>query len=493
VWGICYFIWQLQTMPEASLLWQRALLFAQVFIHSFYLHFIFSITNLIRQKIKILFLSYSTTGVFSILVFTPFFTNSAGTQKLAFEYWPDATPLVSAWIIIQIFFVLYGLFTLYSSIKTVEQHKKNQLKYLIIIFAFAWGGGLMNWLPWYNINILPVGNSFVTIYLATLAYAIIRHQLLDINIVFRKGLVYSMLVTIITVIYFIIAFLFENIFRGFVGYHSTVLTLSIIVTFIVIFQPLKNRIQYVVDKYFFKGSIDQIQQENIRLRQELERSEKLKAVATLAAGMAHEIKNPLTGIKTFTEYLPQKYQEKGFIEKFQKIVGSEVEKINNIVGQLLDFAKPKAPELKNHDIRGLLDETVEFLSNNLIKYKIAVQKDCKIKEPILPIDPIQIKQAILNIILNAIDSMKAKGGQLTITIADDKAQGMVRIDIEDTGCGIDTKNLPHLFDPFYSTKDTNAGLGLSIVYGIIEKHGGKIEVKSEVGKGTIFSIYLPKG
>ncbi|MDB4349781.1 ATP-binding protein, partial [Omnitrophica bacterium] len=229
------------------------------------------------------------------------------------------------------------------------------------------------------------------------------------------------------------------------------------------------------------------ERENIRLREELQRSEKLKAVGTLAAGMAHEIKNPLSAIKTFTEYLPEKHNDPSFRDKFKRIVGSEVEKINNIVGQVLDFAKPKPLSLKKTDMHVLLDDTLSLLSNDLLQKRINVVKEYVSSKLNVDVDPNQLKQAFLNIFLNAIDAMP-KGGSLTISTA--KKNNNIAISVQDTGCGIPKKNIPHLFDPFYSNKEGSTGLGLSIVHGIIKKHNGSIVVESGEGKGSKFIVKL---
>ncbi|MBL7156722.1 MAG: hypothetical protein ISS92_01025 [Candidatus Omnitrophica bacterium] len=467
------------------------LIFGAIFIHTFYLHFALLLLDKIRELKYILFFSYAISILFAILDFTPFLIVNFNQAKFSFKFWPDANLLMSSFIFIEVFIAYYTGYLFYREYRaTSDYSRKNQMKYLFILTFLGFSGGFTNWFYWYDIPISPFGNVLVTVYLSLTTYAILKHHLLDIDLVIRKGLIYSVLVTIISIAYLLLVFASETIFRGFMGYKSIPWTLSIILLFAILFQPLKSKIQYFVDRIFFKKTTQEMEQENIRLREELQRSEKLKAVGTLAAGMAHEIKNPLTSIKTFTEYLPKKYNDKKFIDKFQRIVSSEVDKINDIVGQLLDFAKPKPLDLKDWNIQNLLDETLDFLSNDLIKHKIKVIKNYTVLNPTIRIDPRQIKQAILNIILNAIDAMKNKGGQLMVFLHKDSEQ--YKIGIEDTGCGINRKDLPHLFDPFYSTKDTNTGLGLSIVHGIIEKHNGRIEVENALGKGTKFTIYLPK-
>jgi two-component system sensor histidine kinase HydH len=279
----------------------------------------------------------------------------------------------------------------------------------------------------------------------------------------------------------------ESLFRGFIGYKSVPWTLSVIVIFTLIFQPLKNLIQSFVDKYFFKGSQAVLAKELAKAQEELKRTERLKAVGTLAAGMAHEIKNPLTGIKTFTEYLPAKHNEPGFIDKFHKIVGAEVDKINDIVQELLNFSKPKPLKLEDTNIHTLIEQTLSFLNNEFIKNRIEILKDFDSSLPLLNLDPNQIKQVFLNLFLNAIDAMKDGGKIAIITRSSGQAAEII---IEDTGKGIPHKDLEHIFDPFYTTKETGTGLGMSIVYGIIKEHRGEISVKSEENKGTAFVIRL---
>ncbi len=454
------------------------------------LYYHFCITYLRKKEVILPLFLYIFAIFLSILIFN----SDLYIRNVTLRYWgyyPKGGPLAL------LDFALHGAVGIRCIIFLTKQLKiekavhnfveYNRLKYL----TFALGLFLLavsDYIPKFISGVYPFGLIFMSLFLYLSTYCIIRHNLLNINVVFRKGAIYSILISIITVIYFILIFLLENLFRGYAGYKSIPLTIAIITLFILIFQPLKNKVQHIVDKYFFRRSIDQIEQENIKLREELQRSEKLKAVGTLAAGMAHEIKNPLTSIKTFTEYLPKKYRDKEFIDKFERIVGSEVNKIDNIVGQLLGFAKPRALEIKESNIRKLLDATLDLLNNNFIKYHIDVIRNYTVS-PILKVDPMQMEQVFLNIILNAIDSMKEKGGKLIIDIKQSPSN-YTKISIEDTGCGINKKDLEHLFDPFFTTKETSTGLGLSIVHGIIEKHKGKIRVDSQLGRGTKFTLLL---
>jgi signal transduction histidine kinase len=219
----------------------------------------------------------------------------------------------------------------------------------------------------------------------------------------------------------------------------------------------------------------------------LAKSEREGAWREMARQVAHEIKNPLTSIKTFAEYLPKKYDDPGFREKFSRIVVDEVDRVNNIVKQLLEFSKPKELELRSESITGILDDTLGLLNNNLIQNKIEVVKNYK-DSPVLPVDKNQLKQAFLNLFLNSIQAMP-NGGTLTVSVLLSSDLCSL-ITISDTGSGIPKDQLDHVFDPFFSTKEGGTGLGLSIVHGIITKHGGKISVESIAELHTTFTIAL---
>ncbi len=348
--------------------------------------------------------------------------------------------------------------------------------------------GGVDYIAKFGISIYPFGYVAALGWITVVAYAIFRHNLMDVTIVIRKTAIYSIVATLITIAYFILIYIVEGLFRGFMGYKSVPWTLSVIAIFTLIFQPLKNMVQVFVDKHFFKGSQALLQDELKKAQEELKRTERLKAVGTLAAGMAHEIKNPLTGIKTFLEYLPSKHNDPDFIQKFHRIGGQEIAKINNIVQQLLDFSKPKTLRLEKCDINALLDETLGFLSNEFIKHRTNIVKNYEPSPLLIFADCNQLKQVFLNLFLNAIDAMKQNG---TLTIATTLLADTLEISIVDTGTGISKKDLEHIFDPFYTTKETGTGLGMSIVHGIIKEHKGEINIASKINVGTDFIIKLP--
>lgn len=229
--------------------------------------------------------------------------------------------------------------------------------------------------------------------------------------------------------------------------------------------------------------------EHLRLANDrLVRQERLAAAGQFATGMAHEIKNPLSAIKTFAEYLPEKYQDPAFRDKFFKIVQSEIDRINTIVKELLEFAKPAPLQLQPVHLSQLLDETLTLLSNKLLKQGIELHKRFHENGLMIQVDPKQLKQVILNLFLNSLEAMEG-GGRIEVEtlVRDD----YLVLKVTDSGCGIADEHQHKLFDPFFTTKERGMGLGLAVVKGIIDRHGGSIYIRSRSGQGTTVEISLP--
>lgn len=248
------------------------------------------------------------------------------------------------------------------------------------------------------------------------------------------------------------------------------------------------------------------------LEMEMRRADRLASLGTLAAGMAHEIKNPLVALKTFTQLLPEKYSDREFRENFSKLANQEVDRINYLVEQLLDFARPSLPSFRKTDVSEILVNTLFLLRSKIAEQNVEVREEIEKRPLMVMADGDQLKQVLLNIIINALQAMDEKGvltvkagirGATEPETASVRGEGLARrlhrlwsqdcvvIELADTGKGIEPKDLPHLFDPFFTTKESGAGLGLAIAHSIIEEHGGIVDVKSVVGEGTAFLITLP--
>jgi signal transduction histidine kinase len=222
----------------------------------------------------------------------------------------------------------------------------------------------------------------------------------------------------------------------------------------------------------------------------LVRQERLAAAGQFAAGMAHEIKNPLAAIRTFVEFLPERYGDPVFREKFFRIVQGEIGRINKIVRDLLDFAKPSPLQVRAVDIRELVDDTVELLSGQCLKQGIEISRILPDVPLTIGADPQQLRQAMLNIIFNSLEAMLS-GGRLRVEVASRGPSVIIRV--SDTGPGILDADRQRLFDPFFTTKERGMGLGLAIVKGIIDRHGGQIRLDGRPGQGTTVEVVLPTG
>ena len=496
---IWYFSLGISFLPKASSTAELIIKFGligAIFIVVTAYHFVASFLKRDTEK-KFVVIAYIIGLVFALLVF---FSTLFMSQILEFHgcYYPVSGILHPVYIIFLLILVarmshlLYKNFTRTKS-TTDEKNRSKYMFFAIAVFSFA----AVDFLTNLNFNIYPFGFIFVLCYAFIATYAIVKHKLLNIEVIIKKTFVYSVAIFAITIIYFMMVYSVEKLLSSVVGYNSSIVAVIVIVTLSIIFMPLKNRLQKFTDRYFFRGSIDQINSENFKLREELQKNEKLKAIATLAAGMAHEIKNPLTSIKTFTEFVDKKKDDPEFMRKFRTIVGSEIDKINNIVKQLLEFSRPSDLDLKESNINTLLDETLDLLNNDLLKKNIKIYKHYT-DLPLINIDPSQMKQVFLNLFLNAIDAMP-EGGKLTVSTAmnettmDQDHIGLrtVRIAFQDTGSGMSPEVQAHLFEPFFTTKEGGSGLGLSISYGIIQSLGGLIEVASVPGSGSTFTILLP--
>ena len=365
-----------------------------------------------------------------------------------------------------------------------------RIQLLWVFWAYIAGfiSGFTNYFGWYRIPITPVLTPLVSLHIVAIGYAIIRHRLMDIRIVLRRSLVYSALIAGITVTYLLTVLITERWFQGFFGYRSIVATVLVAAFIAIFFNPLRTRLQALVDRALFKATPPELAEQRDQLLAEVRKNDQMKAVGALAAGLAHEVRNPLASIKTFTEHLNTHYNDPAFRAKFQKIVGGEVERINLIVQQLLDFAKPVPPKLAPVDVPRLLDDTLELLNSELVKHHTEVSRTYHADGALVLGDPQQLKQIFLNLILNSLQAMNGTG---RLALAITRRNTELEVAIRDTGTGIVPEHLSRVFEPFFTTKETGTGLGLAVVQHIVEQHGGRIDIQSQPGQGTQVRISLP--
>jgi two-component system NtrC family sensor kinase len=223
---------------------------------------------------------------------------------------------------------------------------------------------------------------------------------------------------------------------------------------------------------------------------ETARGEKLASVGLLAAGIAHELNNPLTGVLTFSTLMRKKMPAGSQDAEDLDLVIRETKRCAAIIRRLLDFAREKAPEKKFADLNRLIEETVQLVERPAHLAHIEIRLELDPGLPPVWMDPDLVKQVVMNMLVNAQHAIDREGA---ITVRTRRLADKVEISIVDTGCGIRAEDLPRIFDPFFTTKGVGkgTGLGLSVSHGIVEAHGGSIEVESTPGEGSTFRVYLP--
>ncbi|PIV21826.1 MAG: hypothetical protein COS40_06830 [Deltaproteobacteria bacterium CG03_land_8_20_14_0_80_45_14] len=239
----------------------------------------------------------------------------------------------------------------------------------------------------------------------------------------------------------------------------------------------------------------------LELERNLRQSEKLATIGQLASGLAHEIGTPLNIISGRVELTKRRPEDKEGAQKNLDIIAEQTERITKIIRQLLGFVRKKKPEQKILKINTLLETTLDFLDHQIQKQELNVVREISDDLPPVMGDPDQLQQVFLNIILNAIQSMPG-GGTLRLSTSskwiskeglEDGQHRYVEVKVQDTGMGMGGELMDNIFNPFFTTKerDKGTGLGLTVSQGIVQDHEGWIEVESEIGKGSLFKIYLP--
>lgn len=242
--------------------------------------------------------------------------------------------------------------------------------------------------------------------------------------------------------------------------------------------------------------VEERTQELKATQSQLLQSEKLAAVGKLAATVAHEINNPLTGVYTYIKLMERKIEQgqtgagdfekyRGFLETMRR----EVERTTAIVQNLLDFTRPKEPIRKQLSLLKVVEESLSLIRNKLNLNNVEVVNRMEPLPDILA-DPAHMKQVFINLMINACEAME-NGGTLTISGEHNVEENTVTVGVRDTGVGIEAENLARIFDPFFSTKEKGTGLGLSVVNGIVTRHNGKVVIDSSPGNGTNIRITLP--
>ena len=236
------------------------------------------------------------------------------------------------------------------------------------------------------------------------------------------------------------------------------------------------------------------------LEGQLRRSDRLAALGSLAAGLAHEIKNPLTSVLTFSRHVARRFDDPHFRDRFQRVVPRELERINGILERLLELARPAPATFTRIRLSAVVDRAVDLFANEIESQRVQVTRDYARDLPAVAADEESLYRAVINLVGNALEAMP-EGGQLGLHLGLAPADGFrprtgtagrhVVIEVSDTGAGIPREDADRLFNPFFTTKERGTGLGLAVTHKIVEDHGGVINFESTTGAGTTFRIVLP--
>ena len=457
-----------------------------IFIPLLYLHFIITFLQRNDQR-RVLTVCYALSILLACFGFSPLYISEART-KMGIHNFAEAGPLFWIFFALYVWEPLHAIRLTWQARQLSTGTRRAHITYVLAagLVGFFVGGA---WFPLcFNIPVSPLPGCFVWLYCIFVTWAVFKYQLFDIRVVVRKSLVYSILITLLTVGYFGMLYLIEQVFQARFGYRSPLVSVTAFALMALAFQPLKVAIQRGVDWLFFRAPHEELVKRMERFEQESRQSEKFKAVATLAAGLSHELRNPLQSIRTFAEFLPQRYDDPAFREKCKEVMQTEIARVNDLLKQLMDFAKPKSPTLQPMEPHKILDSTLDFLNAEFLVRQVHLEKKYEANGVQIQADSDQLRQVILNLVLNALQAIGKEG---RVVVSTHQENGWFTLEVTDTGPGIDPKILPKLFEPFATNKLNGTGLGLSIVHAIVKEHRGVISAQNQPGGGATFRVKLP--
>ncbi len=456
-----------------------------IFIPVFFMHFVITLLKEDKERAFAIRLNY-LIGIIFLLInnFSSLLVKRVDVFPPVFNlvYVPgELHPYFVGVFLLQICYVNWLLLRRYFT----DKKDSIQFKYLVLATFSSQILASPNFLLGYRVQIpilMPWGTYMFPFSIVLFAYAIVKYRLMDIKIAVTRIGIFVLVYSLILGIPFGITYWGKNYLGNLFGEHWY-WTPLVVATLLATAGPF-------IYLYIQKRAEDRLLEEIKRTQEKLFHAEKLAYVGQLASSVVHEVRNPITAIKTFVEYLPDKFraQDMGFLERFEAIVPREVQRIENLVRELLDLAKPRQMKKKEIKVAEIVNRTLGLLKDNIQLRGIHLENQCLTDDDRILGDEEQIQQVMLNLILNALDAMQ-KGGTLSVKVS--REDNRIMAAVRDTGCGISPEALKLLFTPFHTTKKNGVGLGLIVTQEIVKQHGGEIQVQSAPGRGTQFSIILP--
>ncbi|MFH1608792.1 MAG: ATP-binding protein [Patescibacteria group bacterium] len=483
IWSYAYFIWQISKTAGTALLWSHILMAGAIFIPITYLHFILEFLGKMKEKKKILIFGYFSFIVFFILNLTPWFINGV-EQKLSFNFWPNAGLFYTPFLIFWFFYIIYPIYLLVKEKAVSVGLKRNQISFILLGTIIGYTGGITNFPLWYDISIPPIGNWATTIYLAIIAYVIVKHHLMQIKVVITEFLVGS-----ITIILLLDAVTSEDVYKQL--FRWGVFFIFIYFGYLLI-KSVLNEVK--------RG--DELEVLTKKLKEANKDLKKLdKAKSEFLSIASHQLRTPLTAIKGYISLMLEKNYGKvpeKMVRPLENVFQSN-ERLLSLVNDLLNLSRLNAGKTEFTtsiiSLEKLTSDIVEELKINANKKGIYINIEKPSKSlPNIIADRDKLRQIILNIIDNAI-KYTDKGG---ITIRFNKTLSTEKISISDTGSGMEKEEIDNVFKMFtratagVKNNTGGSGVGLYVAKKFIDMHNGKVWIESQgEDKGTTFHIELP--
>jgi len=482
-----YFFWQCSSTAHWGFFHLRMLTVSAIWINQGLMYFNSVFFGMTPRRRKALWFAALLNILFSIFNFTSVMYSHV-VPRYGLGYWPLS---VTGWFVLYLLWwhteLLYAFVDMIRSHRTLEGHKRDQVAYMITAFAIGYIGGITNWPMWFGVHLPPYANILISVYILIVAYAIVKHRLLDMTIIIRRTLIYSIITATLAVVYMTLILLSAHIFERMVVNSQLWGALLAATVTTLFFLPLRNRVQQWVDRQFPRERLDP------GLLQEA------------AGGFAHEMKRPLSKISLPAELAlldlarlrtGELSLEEGLtkMEERLKFIMHQSVDAGYMIEAIRELSASSASTFVPVDLRRVMDSALNMEQERLEKHGILVHQSLSFDLPMVPGHARQLEIVFINLIKNAAESMSSMSTdkRRELHIEGNPSESGIEIRLRDTGPGIRREDMANIFQPQYSTKGSRGtGMGLYLSSQIIQVHGGSIGVDTE-GNGTAFVIHLPK-
>jgi len=466
----------MMTSTSYEVAYQNAFIlnFITIFIPAMFFHFTSILTNTHQRKDIEIKIYYSLTIIYMALVmFYPHYFLRGVGPLFELHYYAQSGPLYYFLPLLFVYLIDYGLVVVYLNFRSATAVKKNQLKYFFIGCCFGVVGGISAFLPVLDIPVHPWGLCLLPIYVWIVSYAIVKHQLMDIKFVLRKSLVYTSVISLLTVLFFIFVYFAEKTFHQIVGYRAGMNSIFAMACITLLAAPIYRLFQSIVDRYFYKGTVSQIAQENRRLHDELLVLESNRVLREVARMLVLETQEPLKRISLEAQFNP--------------ILKEDVNYIQRVIADLWEYSETVPKNYVEVDIIALLDQKIDKIAvnhtnNTIFKYYQSF-KSIKIFA-----SEEQLGRCFENILTYCSKAIYS-GGEIFIAIEYNKQ--WVSLSIRHNAYSLSNYEIENFFKPFFRSEKLSNGISLALAKAIILQHGGKIQLDIQEKEAVDFLIDLP--